>query len=194
MCEFYVYLLIDPFNNRPFYIGKGKGDRAFAHTKGWANYNEDKLNYIKSIRMLGQEPEVRFLKTNLTSSEALRIENFLIERFSFCLINKKSIPPDKTGVLLTDDHKSKISKALSGRTLTQEHKQKIGCSNSFVPNYNKGGSYEDNSSSRNEGSKNPRAKKVKVGDRVFNCMKHAYEFYGVSKQTFKKRFDYQLMS
>ena len=194
MNEFYVYLLIDPFNNRPFYVGKGKGDRAYAHTKGWANYNEDKLNYIDAIRGLGQEPEIRFLRTGLTSREALQIENFLIERFSYCLTNKRSIPPDKSGVVLTDEHKSKIRKALQGRKLTEEHKQKIGNSNTFVPNYNKGGSYEDNSSLRNEGSKNPRAKRIKVGDRVFNCMKHAYEFYGVSKQTFKKRFHYEILS
>ena len=27
----YVYLLIDPANNEPFYVGKGKNNRVFAH-------------------------------------------------------------------------------------------------------------------------------------------------------------------
>lgn len=194
MLEFYVYVLIDPFNNRPFYIGKGKGDRAFSHTKGWSNYNEDKLNYIQSIRMLGQEPIIKFIKKGLSNEESLRIEKFLINHFSYCLTNKKSIPPDHTGIQLNEEHKSKIRKSLSGRSLTDEHKKKIGKSNSCVPNYNQKGNYIDDSSSRNEGSKNPRSKKIKVGDRIFNCMKHAYEFYGVSKPTFKKRFNYEIMS
>lgn len=29
--EYYVYALINPINNKPFYIGKGKENRVFAH-------------------------------------------------------------------------------------------------------------------------------------------------------------------
>ena len=28
---FYVYLYTDPRNEKPFYVGKGKGNRAFSH-------------------------------------------------------------------------------------------------------------------------------------------------------------------
>ena len=31
--KYYVYLLIDPFINQPFYVGKGKDDRVFNHLK-----------------------------------------------------------------------------------------------------------------------------------------------------------------
>ena len=31
--DFYVYCLMDPRNNEPFYIGKGVGNRIFDHEK-----------------------------------------------------------------------------------------------------------------------------------------------------------------
>ena len=32
--KWYVYRLIDPRNGETFYVGKGQGDRVFAHAKG----------------------------------------------------------------------------------------------------------------------------------------------------------------
>ena len=32
--KYYVYRLIDPRNGETFYVGKGKGDRVFAHANG----------------------------------------------------------------------------------------------------------------------------------------------------------------
>ena len=32
--KFYVYHLIDPRNGETFYVGKGKGNRVFAHSEG----------------------------------------------------------------------------------------------------------------------------------------------------------------
>lgn len=39
---FYVYRLIDPRNGNTFYVGKGKGNRVFAHMKGYVSSNERK--------------------------------------------------------------------------------------------------------------------------------------------------------
>lgn len=70
--EWYVYRLIDPRNGETFYVGKGKGNRIFAHAKGdWtgtigedaaASDDEDKedasdlrIKRISEIRSVGLE-------------------------------------------------------------------------------------------------------------------------------------------
>lgn len=37
----YVYRLIDPRNGETFYVGKGSGDRVFAHVRGAAEVKDD---------------------------------------------------------------------------------------------------------------------------------------------------------
>lgn len=55
----YVYRLIDPRNGETFYVGKGAGDRVFAHAKGVMADGEDamdeKIQRIKEIRAAGLE-------------------------------------------------------------------------------------------------------------------------------------------
>lgn len=48
---YYVYALVDPRDNRIFYIGKGKGNRIFQHAKDALNDNDQslKLDIIRSI-------------------------------------------------------------------------------------------------------------------------------------------------
>lgn len=31
---YYIYALVDPINNVPFYVGKGKNKRVFSHLRG----------------------------------------------------------------------------------------------------------------------------------------------------------------
>ena len=40
---YYVYALIDPRDNRIFYIGKGKGNRIFQHAKDALDCNDQSL-------------------------------------------------------------------------------------------------------------------------------------------------------
>lgn len=56
----YVYRLIDPRNGETFYVGKGQGNRVFAHVKGDrgelgpdADPLTDKLQRIRDIRRDG---------------------------------------------------------------------------------------------------------------------------------------------
>lgn len=42
--NFYVYRLIGPINCDTFYVGKGKENRVFSHTKGEQNDSSDGLS------------------------------------------------------------------------------------------------------------------------------------------------------
>lgn len=81
---FYVYLLINPIDNNIFYIGKGKGKRAWNHTrncKGGYELNSIKAEIIKSILSNGLQPIVFILENKLSEIEAFEIEGRLIRKF-----------------------------------------------------------------------------------------------------------------
>jgi len=48
--KYYVYALIDPRNNKPFYIGKGKDNRIYNHVN----------NAIKHIKKRGAANPIRY--------------------------------------------------------------------------------------------------------------------------------------
>lgn len=54
----YVYRLIDPRDGSTFYVGKGKGNRVFAHMRGEVAATDDdellsnKLKQIREIRLM----------------------------------------------------------------------------------------------------------------------------------------------
>lgn len=77
---FYVYALIDPFNNNIFYVGKGSGNnRAFDHLKASKAESEKTLR-IKEIRLKGQEPSIEILRYGLNSHDsALEVEAAIID-------------------------------------------------------------------------------------------------------------------
>jgi hypothetical protein len=74
---YYVYLYIDPRDGTPFYIGKGKGSRCFAHLGD--NGETEKADRIRSIRAEGYEPRIDILKYGLTEAEALLVESTAID-------------------------------------------------------------------------------------------------------------------
>jgi len=191
---YYVYALIDPINKIPFYIGKGKGGRAWVHFQKAHKDNKDKLNIIKYIKLLGWEPQVYIIQENIkTSKEALLIEGEYILEYKEFLTNKDNILPDRTGSIMSAEQKHHLSIINTGKNLTEEHKTKIGIANLRKVNYMPNKKYLDKSKLRNEGSKNPRARKIKVNGITFGCVKDAYNFYEVSGPTFRKRYKYEYL-
>ncbi|WP_228153077.1 terminase small subunit [Acinetobacter indicus] len=84
---YYVYLLINPLDDKIFYIGKGKGNRLHSHAKNAKKGlidNEPKYSKIKEILKSGREPVAIVFESNLRESIAFKIEKELIHRLVDC--------------------------------------------------------------------------------------------------------------
>jgi hypothetical protein len=73
----YVYLLVNPLDGRVFYVGKGKGGRAWSHLKDSAKTEKGKI--IKNIRKRGLETQIQILAHGLDTTTARRIETAAID-------------------------------------------------------------------------------------------------------------------
>jgi hypothetical protein len=78
---YYVYALINPENNKPFYIGKGLGNRVFNHMEGALKSNDIslKLNTIRTIIRNGLKVKHIILRHGLTEKEAFEVEASIID-------------------------------------------------------------------------------------------------------------------
>ncbi len=92
--QYYVYRLIDPRTGQTFYVGKGKGNRLYAHIndalknydgKSYLDKDEDeisaKIKQIREIRNAGLEVIHIIQRYGLTNKEALEVEAALIDCF-----------------------------------------------------------------------------------------------------------------
>ena len=84
--KYYVYLLIDPKTDEPFYVGKGIGNRVFNHVK-CALENEEtsnsKYEEIRRIKDEGNDVKHLIVRHGLTEKNAFEIESALIDTFKF---------------------------------------------------------------------------------------------------------------
>ena len=81
--KYYVYLLIDPENNEPFYVGKGKDNRIFAHINQEIDDDDDSLKYAE-IRRIGPEKVKHIIvRHGLSEKESFAIEASLIDTFRY---------------------------------------------------------------------------------------------------------------
>ena len=141
-CEakYFVYALVDPINNQPFYIGKGCGERPYKHLDGTDTCNMKKVKYIENIRNLGLEPSVEIIKGNMLEKDAYDFESNIIRymrenKFFPYITNKTGVkqPPSRKGVKWKAESIAKRSETLkknikTGKTVkvvSEEQKNKI---------------------------------------------------------------------
>lgn len=73
--EYYVYQLIDPRTHKPFYVGKGKGERMYAHEKeAEGKSRHPKCKLIREIKSLGYVIEYKIVKRFDSEEEAYLYE------------------------------------------------------------------------------------------------------------------------
>ena len=78
---YYVYLLIDPETDAVFYVGKGIGNRIFAHLNFAivSPKETDKLDRIRAIHQKGLQVKHLIHRHGLTEKEAFEVEASLID-------------------------------------------------------------------------------------------------------------------
>lgn len=83
--KFYVYILIDPRDNKIFYVGKGYGNRVFSHiNEAMLNPSvTEKLEIIRAIKTENLKVKHFIVKHGLEEKEALIVESVLIDFLTF---------------------------------------------------------------------------------------------------------------
>lgn len=145
--KYYVYKLIDPRTNEPFYVGKGCGNRCNDHLSGKTfGENTYKDNVIAKIRSINLEPYVEFVRKNLAEDAAYSLEDELIvlhgrKRYdeggiltNLCLGKQ---PPSRKGKKASTETRAKMSASKKGvpvKSPTKETRSKISATLKGRPN------------------------------------------------------------
>ena len=115
--EYYTYAYLRE-DKSPYYIGKGKGNRIYNRRKKDTKPPKDKSRII-------------FLKQHLTEEEAFKHEIYMIAVFgrkdlgTGILRNKTNGGEGASGLVMTEESKSKISQSNRKRTHSEKTKMKI---------------------------------------------------------------------
>ena len=119
----YAYLRED---RTPYYIGKGKGNRAYV------NHYREKRNCISIPK---NSDRILILKQNITEEEAFKHEIYMIAVFgrkdlgTGILHNRTNGGEGSSGAIRSEIFKQNLSKIHKGKTLSEETKKKISLAN-----------------------------------------------------------------
>lgn len=116
----YVYGLIDPRNGKYFYIGKGQGNRVFAHANDALKNDEAesaKLERIKEINNAGLEVGYKIIRHGLNEMEAFIVESALIDCIGIDNLTNKQLGKD------SDDYGIASAEDLQIRYACEEFKE-----------------------------------------------------------------------
>jgi hypothetical protein len=103
--ESYVYLLVDPRTDRPFFAGRGRGDRCFRHLQAARTRNDDgapeavtgtaahrakfpMLDHIREIEASGRSVRVDILRYGMNADEARLAEAVAVDALGLPFVTK----------------------------------------------------------------------------------------------------------
>lgn len=92
--EYYVYCLVDPRNQKIFYIGKGVGNRVFAHACDALDEEYSSTNKIDKIREIiksGNTVKHYIIRHKLSEEDAFTVESVLIDLLTYQAFNTDSL-------------------------------------------------------------------------------------------------------
>lgn len=124
--SYYVYILVDPRDRRPFYVGKGTGRRAQQHLWEMSReHNPYKTNVIRSIRADGFEPEIVYAAEEI-ADEALAydLEANIIRFWGRKGYDKNGILTNVAPDLRPPNHKGRTYEDIYGAEGAVEQREK----------------------------------------------------------------------
>jgi hypothetical protein len=77
----YVYVLYDPRNNKPFYVGKGKKYRLSATINVSQTGNALKRKFLSEIKDMGLEPRIEIIAEYDEEIDAFTLEKELVSKY-----------------------------------------------------------------------------------------------------------------